>query len=228
MKSNLYETIRKNVRSEINKLICEITEEEASDKMRTFKAIHLLKGFLSDPNKENYRSFYPSTSNETRITTYKCCGSQWRYAYSGGKENLINDNFKCISKMWFDNIDFFNNGLKRVQIGEKYNYIKENGRFLLKYWIDYCGKFEEDGFADIEINGYGYYVNEKGQIFSEPYKKARQLDIEELIKMEKPEPKHYEDEYNEEEYDDSFFDNYDLDDNDFYRDYYGDDYDIEY
>lgn len=220
MKYNLDETIRKNVRSEINKLICEITEEDASDKMKTFKALYVLKGFLSDPNKDKYKSFYPSTSNETRITTYKCWASQWYYAYSGDKVNLVNDNLKFISKKWFDDIWGYQDGLMIVVLDNKYNYMKENGKFLLKYWVDYCGKFEEDGFADISINGYGYYINRKGQIFSEPHNKARRLDIEELIKIEKPKPQHNEDEYNEDECDDY--------ENDFYRDYYGDDYDIEY
>lgn len=170
-------SIKRNVSYEINKLICEITEEEASDKMRTFKALHVLKGFLSDPNKDKYKSFYPSTSNETRITTYKCWASQWYYVFSGDKKNLVNDNLKFISNKWFDDIWGYQDGLMIVVLDNKYNYMKENGKFLLKYWVDYCGKFEEDGFASIAIEGVGYYVNTKGEIFTEPYDNGKPLNF---------------------------------------------------
>ena len=84
---------------------------------------------------------------------------------SDGKCNYIDENGKIISDTWFEWIDYFHDGLAKVQRAyEKYNYIDKNGKLLSNEWFKYVYDFN-DGFAEVKrTNGEWAKIDKNGKI----------------------------------------------------------------
>ncbi len=63
----------------------------------------------------------------------------------------------------FDYFGDFHEGLFRVKLNGKYNYIDENNKLLSNQWFDYCFNFSE-GFASVQLGEKGNYINTNGEI----------------------------------------------------------------
>ena len=81
------------------------------------------------------------------------------------KYNLITANGKLLSDEWFEWVDYFHDGLAKVQRAyEKYNYIDKNGKILSEEWFNYGFDFK-DGLALVErINGESCKIDKNGKI----------------------------------------------------------------
>lgn len=84
---------------------------------------------------------------------------------SDNKYNLITADGKLLSKQWFDWIDYFHDGLAKVQRAyEEYNYIDKNGKLLSNEWFKWVYDFN-DGFAEVKrTNGEWAKIDKNGKI----------------------------------------------------------------
>jgi len=95
------------------------------------------KCFIGDFNDIDTwpREIYGFHEGFARITFY----GQEEY---GWKENYVNEKGKLLygtfddKKDWFDTARTFSGGLGKVRKKNKYNFIKPNGKFLLKVWVN--------------------------------------------------------------------------------------------
>ena len=66
----------------------------------------------------------------------------------------------------FDKCDDFKDGFARVQLGKKWNFIKQNGEILsIDQWFDSVWNFK-NGFGAVEINEKYNFINQNGEILS--------------------------------------------------------------
>ena len=56
----------------------------------------------------------------------------------------------------------------RVEIDDKYGFVKANGEILIEPQFDYAGQFSVNGLAKVEINGKYGYIDKTGKIVIEP------------------------------------------------------------
>ena len=67
----------------------------------------------------------------------------------------------------FDNIYSFNkNGIARVKLNNKWDFIDVNGKLVSQQWFDHVYSFNEDGFARVELNGRYNLINTNGNFIS--------------------------------------------------------------
>ena len=81
------------------------------------------------------------------------------------KYNLITANGKLLSDEWFEWVDYFHDGLAKVQRAyDKYNYIDKNGKILSEEWFKYVYDFN-NGFAEVKrTNGEWAKIDTNGKI----------------------------------------------------------------
>ncbi len=65
----------------------------------------------------------------------------------------------------FDYFGDFHEGLFRVKLNGKYNYIDENNKLLSNQWFDYCFNFSE-GFASVQLGEKWNYIKTNGELLS--------------------------------------------------------------
>ena len=69
----------------------------------------------------------------------------------------------------FDNIYSFNkNGIAKVELNDKYNFIDVNGNFLSKQWFDYIYGFK-NGFAIVMLNDKWNFIDVNGKLVSQKW-----------------------------------------------------------
>ena len=69
----------------------------------------------------------------------------------------------------FDNIDNFDkNGLAKVELNNKWNFIDTNGNFLSKQWFDYISYFE-NGFAKVMLNNKYNFIDVNCNLLSKQW-----------------------------------------------------------
>ena len=85
----------------------------------------------------------------------------------GLSDGLINFNSKTNPvfkfKIKFDDVWDFNEGLAKVQLNGKENFINAEGQILSKQWFDDAGNFTE-GFAIVWLNRKSNFINTEGQL----------------------------------------------------------------
>ena len=70
----------------------------------------------------------------------------------------------------FDNIDNFDeNGLAKVELNDKWNFIDTNGNFLSKQWFDYITDFDENGIAQVSLNHKWNLIDINGNLLSKQW-----------------------------------------------------------
>ena len=82
------------------------------------------------------------------------------------KLNFVDTNGKIVSKIWFDEIGYFNRNsrLIRVRLHGKYNFIKKDGELVSEQWWDVASSSPIDGDNFTVANysdGIIYYVNKQ-------------------------------------------------------------------
>ena len=84
---------------------------------------------------------------------------------SDEKYNLITADGKLLSDEWFEWVDYFHDGLAKVQRAyDKYNYIDKNGKILSEEWFKYVYDFN-NGFAEVKrTNGEWAKIDKNGNI----------------------------------------------------------------
>ena len=87
---------------------------------------------------------------------------------SDRKYNLIDANGKLLSDEWFEWIDYFHDGLAKVQRAyEKYNYIGKDGKLLSNEWFNYVYDFN-DGFGEVQrTNGEWAKIDKTGKLYKD-------------------------------------------------------------
>ena len=82
-----------------------------------------------------------------------------------GKFNLITSDGKLLSKQWFEWVDYFHDGLAKVQRAyEKYNFIDKNGKLLSNEWFKWVYDFN-NGFAEVKrTSGEWAKIDKTGKI----------------------------------------------------------------
>lgn len=81
-------------------------------------------------------------------------GRQWNYI---DKENNV------LSDLWFDDCYDFKEGFAIVGLKGKFNYIDQNGKLLSpKKWFDWCGSFNKDGLAEVELDDVRMVIGKNG------------------------------------------------------------------
>ena len=68
----------------------------------------------------------------------------------------------------FDNIDDFVNGLAKVELNNKWNFIDTNGNLLSKQWFDYISYFE-NGFAKVMLNNKYNFIDVNCNLLSKQW-----------------------------------------------------------
>ena len=68
-------------------------------------------------------------------------------------------------KIKFDDVWDFNEGVAKVQLNGKENFINAEGQILSKQWFDVVGNFKE-GFAVVWLNRKNNFINTEGQLLS--------------------------------------------------------------
>ena len=70
----------------------------------------------------------------------------------------------------FDRVGDFYNGFTRVELNDKYNWVRDDNRQLLRdQWFDDVGYFK-NGFADVELNSkYNWVRADNGQFFNDQW-----------------------------------------------------------
>lgn len=64
-----------------------------------------------------------------------------------GMHNYLREDGTFVSDIWFNFMYWFDgNGLSRVMLDAKYNFIDKNGKLLMSTWYEYCDNFDY-GFA---------------------------------------------------------------------------------
>ena len=69
----------------------------------------------------------------------------------------------------FDNIDDFVNGIARVKLNKKFNFVDVNGNFISQQWFDDIGYFNEDGIAQVILNNKWNLIDKKGNFISQQW-----------------------------------------------------------
>ena len=59
-------------------------------------------------------------------------------------------------------VDDFYNGYARVQSGDKYNFINQNGKCISDTWFDWVDNFY-DGYAKVKLNNKIFKIDKNGQ-----------------------------------------------------------------
>ena len=69
-----------------------------------------------------------------------------------------------LSKQWFDEASYFQDGVGGVLLNNKWNFIDSNGRLLSNQWFDELYYFE-DGFAKVKLNGKDGKIDRCGKLY---------------------------------------------------------------
>ena len=64
---------------------------------------------------------------------------------------------------WFDWCDSFHNGLGRVSVATKWNYINKEGRLISKTWLDWAFEFGES-YGSVKVSGKWYRISKNGRL----------------------------------------------------------------
>ena len=68
----------------------------------------------------------------------------------------------------FDNIIELNNGLFKIRLDRKFNFIDTEGNLLSNEWFDYVGRFN-DGFAVVGLNNKYNFIDTEGNLLSDQW-----------------------------------------------------------
>ena len=84
------------------------------------------------------------------------------------KYNLIDENGKLLLDEWYEWIDYFHDGLAKVQRAyDKYNYIDTKGKILSEEWFKYVYNFN-NGFAEVKrTNGEWAKIDKTGKLIKD-------------------------------------------------------------
>ena len=81
------------------------------------------------------------------------------------KYNLITADGKLLSDEWFEWVDYFHDGLAKVQRAyEKYNYIDKNGKLLSNEWFSWVNDFKDGLAVGQRTNGEYFKIDKQGKI----------------------------------------------------------------
>ena len=69
----------------------------------------------------------------------------------------------------FDNIDDFVNGIAKVELNKKRNFIDTNGNLLYKQWFDWIDNFNEDGTSRVSLNNKWNLIDINGNFLSQQW-----------------------------------------------------------
>ena len=69
----------------------------------------------------------------------------------------------------FDNIDDFVNGIAKVELNKKRNFIDTNGNLLYKQWFDWIDNFNEDGTSLVSLNNKWNLIDINGNFLSQQW-----------------------------------------------------------
>ena len=84
---------------------------------------------------------------------------------SDNKYNLITADGKLLSEQWFEWVDYFHDGLAKVQRAyEKYNYIDKNGKLLSNEWFSWVNDFKDGLAVGQRTNGEYFKIDKQGKI----------------------------------------------------------------
>ena len=75
---------------------------------------------------------------------------------------------RFLSQQWFDYAGDFREGLARVELNGKWNFIDRDVRFLSKQWFDEVDTFNE-GFAIVELNRKRNFIDRDGRLLSQQW-----------------------------------------------------------
>ena len=83
------------------------------------------------------------------------------------KMNYLTKDNRILSKIWFDWVEEFYDGISKIFIkGKGYNLINTKGELLSKIWFYFMGDFYDE-LAAIRVGGKGWnFINTKGEIIS--------------------------------------------------------------
>ena len=69
----------------------------------------------------------------------------------------------------YDFVGDFEDGLTRVKLNGKWNFINMDGEILFNQWFDFVGYFE-NGLAKVDVSGKGWnFINQDGEMLSKQY-----------------------------------------------------------
>ena len=100
-------------------------------------------------NVNFYETFKPNT--------------KWKDAVDNVKRRL--DNGDDINEI-FDDVDEFEDGITKVELNNRYNFINKNGEFLFDRWYDFVGEFK-DGYAKVMLSDRYNFINKNGEFLSD-------------------------------------------------------------
>jgi len=99
-----------------------------------------------------------------------------------GKYNIIDENGKILSPIWFDIINEFDKGYARViittkamdkhgkvVIKDKMNIIDTSGKLVSDKWYDVVNGYFHNGFMEVENNGKANLIDENGNLISDEW-----------------------------------------------------------
>jgi serine/threonine-protein kinase len=75
----------------------------------------------------------------------------------------MNDEDEIISDKWFDETYDFSNGLGKVKLSRKYNFVNGNGQLISNQWFDNAENFL-NGFAQIKLKNKYNFINSEGKL----------------------------------------------------------------
>ena len=113
----------------------------------------------------------------------------FRRVKKGQYWNFIDKDENILSpSVWFDLVYAFHNGVARVILNGKMNYIDIKGKLISSLWIDRGGDFHNEGYAFITLNNKSNAIDKNGKLLLPewydsviPYKDKKYFQVATLV-----------------------------------------------
>ena len=83
-------------------------------------------------------------------------------ARKGDRFNLIRDG-RLLTDTWFESMLFFRDGIAKVRLEGKYNFIDTDGSFISSVWYDAVNGYTEDGHIRVRLGKRYLKINRQGK-----------------------------------------------------------------
>jgi hypothetical protein len=85
---------------------------------------------------------------------------------------FIDKTGKALTKIEFDEADYFSCGMARVKLNGKYGFINSTGKMVIAPQFDFATSFVRKDLAKVWKDGKVYFIDETGKPVSSPFKEA--------------------------------------------------------